>query len=364
MSESARPSTGQLDHTPEAAADSGAPDGATQGREALRSDQAATPGRAQRVVGALRSVPPIWAVLAVLLLLIVIRSPVFLDPPVLLAFLRRAAPLMVLAAGQLFVIVSGEFDLSVGALVTTVVVVAANLSDGDPAATWPVIALLFALGLAVGLVNGLVTTLLRVPSFITTLGMMLVLNGAVFYWSGGAPKGNLAENFRQFGRGGVEGFLGLPELPWPVLILLVLATGGGLLLHRTGYGHQVFAAGGNERAAALSGVAVGRVRTVGFVLSAVSAVVAGILLGGFAGVSSQVGEGYELQAIAAVVLGGAVLGGGRGSMGAALAGALSMEALFTLLNLFGLPSPLRNSIQGLIIIGAAAYAVYRLRRSR
>jgi ribose transport system permease protein len=99
------------------------------------------------------------------------------------------------------------------------------------------------------------------------------------------------------------------------------------------------------------------------VLSGISAVIAGILVGGFAGISQDAGAGYEFQAISAVVLGGAVLGGGRGSMVAAMAGALALEALFTLLKLLGLPKPLRDAVQGLIIIGAVAYAAYRLRRA-
>ena len=99
--------------------------------------------------------------LIVLLVWITIVNPNFLEPPVFLAFLKRAAPLVILAAGQYFVIVSGEFDLSVGSLVTVVVVVAARLIDGDPGNTWPVIALLLAIGAAVGVVNGLITTRLR-----------------------------------------------------------------------------------------------------------------------------------------------------------------------------------------------------------
>jgi ribose transport system permease protein len=329
---------------------------------AAGADQAEA-GRAA-LLRRLRGVPPIWLVLVALLALIVARQPSFTDPPVLLAFLKRSAPLMILAAGQLFVIVAGEFDLSVGSLITAVVVVAAQLSNGDPANTWWVIALLFGLGAVVGLVNGLVTTRLRVPSFIATLGMLFVLNGAVFLWSGGSPKGSLADNFRRWGRLGFTGIPWIGQLPYSVVILAVVGTGAVLLLHRTRFGQQVFAAGGNQRAAALSGVDVPNVRVAAFLLSATSAVIAGILLGGFSGVSAEVGLGYEFQAIAAVVLGGAALGGGRGSAGAALGGALTLQALFTLLNLLGLPKPLRDTVQGLIIIGAAAFASYRLRRVR
>jgi ribose transport system permease protein len=307
---------------------------------------------------------PIFIVLLGLLVWIAILNPNFTDPSVFLAFLKRAAPLMILAAGQLFVIVSGEFDLSVGSLITAVVVAAAGLTEGDPDRTWWVVAALFGLGILVGLINGIVTTRFHVPSFITTLGMLLILQGAVLYWSGGAPRGSLPDNFRVFGRRGIEDVPVIEQLPYSVIVLVVVGIAAVLLLHRTTFGKQLFAAGGNPRAAALSGVDVPLVRTLAFVLSGISAVIAGILVGGFAGISQEAGAGYEFQAISAVVLGGAALGGGRGSMVAAMAGALALEALFTLLNLLGLPKPLRDAVQGLIIIGAVAYAAYRLRRAR
>jgi ribose transport system permease protein len=328
-----------------------------------RFEQELTVSWQERVWRGVRGTAPIFVVLLGLLVWIAILNPNFTEPPVFLAFLKRAAPLMILAAGQLFVIVSGEFDLSVGSLVTAVVVAADGLTEGVPDRTWWVVIALFGLGILVGLVNGVVTTRLYVPSFITTLGMLLILQGAVLYWSGGAPKGSLPENFRVFGRRGIEDLPVIEQLPYSVIILVVVGVAAVLLLHRTTFGKQLFAAGGNPRAAALSGVDVPLVRTLAFVLSGISAVIAGILVGGFAGISQDAGAGYEFQAISAVVLGGAVLGGGRGSMVAAMAGALALEALFTLLNLLGLPKPLRDAVQGLIIIGAVAYAAYRLRRA-
>jgi ribose transport system permease protein len=329
-----------------------------------RFEQELTISSRERFWRAVRGTAPIFVVLLALLVWIAILNPNFTQPSVFLAFLKRAAPLTILAAGQLFVIVSGEIDLSVGSLVTAVVVAAAGLTEGDPDRTWWVVAALFGLGLLVGLVNGIVTTRLHVPSFITTLGMLLILQGAVLYWSGGAPRGSLPDNFRIFGRRGIEDVPLIEQLPYSVIILVVVGIAAVLLLHRTTFGKQLFAAGGNPRAAALSGVDVPLVRTLAFVLSGISAVIAGVLVGGFAGISQDAGSGYEFQAISAVVLGGAVLGGGRGSMVAAMAGAVALEALFTLLNLLGLPKPLRDAVQGLIIIGAVAYAAYRLRRAR
>lgn len=320
------------------------------------------PGR--RIGRALLGAAPIFVVLAVILVWIVIENPNFTNPPVFLLFLRRAAPLMILAAGQLFVILSGEFDLSVGAIITTVVIVAARLISGDPDRTWPIIALLLAGGVVIGLTNGLITTWLGVPSFITTLGMLLILNGMTSWWIGGTPRGSLPDNFRQWGRTGIDDVPGLGQLPYSVIILVAVGALATWLLHGTSFGKQVYATGGNSRAAYLSGVNVRRVRTLAFVISAVSAVIAGILLGGISNVSPGIGEGYEFQAISAVVLGGAVLGGGRGAMIPAIAGALTLEALFTLLNFLGLPQPFRYTVQGLIIIIAVGIAAFRARKSR
>lgn len=319
--------------------------------------------RGERMRKALIGTAPIFVVLLALLVWITIVNPSFVEPPVFLAFLKRAAPLVILAAGQYFVIVAGEFDLSVGSLVTVVVVVAARLIDGNPDNTWPVIALLLAIGIVVGLVNGLITTRLRVPSFITTLGMLLILAGAVFLWTNGAPRGALSENFREIGRLGIEDFPVLEQLPWSVIIMLVLGA-GAIVLMRAGWGRRLMAVGDNEQAARLSGVRVENMRTVAFILSGLSAAIAGILLGGFAGVSAQVGEGLEFEAITAVVLGGVALGGGRGTVLAAMAGALTLEALFTLLNLRGVSGALEDTVQGVIIIAAVAFASYRLRGSR
>ncbi len=319
--------------------------------------------RSRRFVTGLLSTGTIFLLLFVLLAWIAYLNPNFLEPGPFLAYLKRAAPLVILAAGAYFVLVSGGFDLSVGSLVTVVVVVAARLIEGEPSRTWPVILLLLAIGAAVGLFNGVVSTILRVPSFITTLGMLLILEGAVFLWTGGAPRGALSDNFRAIGREGIEGIPLVEQLPWSVLLLFAIGA-AAVFLMRSDFGRQLIATGDNDQAAKLSGVRVDRVRILAFVLSGVLAAVAGILLGGFAGVSAQVGQGLEFDAITAAVLGGVVLGGGRGSVVADMAGALTLEALFTLLNLQGISGALEDTVQGVIIIGAVAFAAYRLRGAR
>ncbi|MET8202744.1 ABC transporter permease [Micromonospora taraxaci] len=301
---------------------------------------------------------PILVILGVLLVLVGIRQPDFLAPPSLMSFLGRSAPIILLAAGQYFVIVSGEFDLSVGSLVTAQVVVAARLIDGDPSRTWPVVLLLLAFGAFVGLVNGLVTTLLRVPSFITTLGMFLILFGAVYLWSDGAPKGALSEEFRRFGRRAFEDVPLLGRVPYALLVLLFLAV-VAVLLMRSDFGRTLVAVGDNPRTAELSGVRVWRTRTLAFILSGLAAAVAAILLGGYSGVSFQAGAGLEFGAITAVVLGGVALGGGRGAVVGAMLGALTLELLFALMNFYGVSGALRSAVQGGIILLAVAVSATR-----
>jgi ribose transport system permease protein len=317
-----------------------------------------------RFVAGLRSIPPIYIIVIILLIAIGTQNPAFLEPAGFLNLLRRSAPLMILAAGQLFVIVTGGFDLSVGSIMSLTVIGAALLINNDPANTWWVILVLLGIGVTVGLLNGLIVSYLNVPSLIVTLGMLLTLRGAGLYWTGGAPRGYLTDNFRIFGRGWIEPFPLVDRLPYAVAVLIIVSGIAIYIFHRTNLGRQLLAIGDNARAARLAGVPVERMRIVAFIISAVMAVIAGILQGGFGGVNPEAGRGFELQAIAATVLGGAVLLGGRGSVATAIAGALALEALFTLLNLLGLPKPLRDAVQGFIIIGAVAYAAYRSGRSR
>lgn len=310
-----------------------------------------------------KRINPVFIVLACLILAIMILSPYFMQPAGYMNFLKRAAPIAILAVGQLFVINSGGFDLSAGALVTLTVIGSSILLDGDPSATWWVIGVMFAIGTVVGCVNGLVVSYLKVPSIIATLGMMISLSGIALTWSGGAPRGYLPDNFRFFGRFLIKDLPLIKILPIALIVMIVVCAALWYLMHRTNYGKQLVAMGDNPYSARLAGVPLVRTRVIAFVISALSAVLAGILLGGFAGVSTDVGVGLELQAITAAVIGGAQLLGGRGTVGATVAGALVLQAIFTLLNILGLPKPIRDVVQGLILISAVAVASYRRRKS-
>ncbi|MBN9345106.1 MAG: ABC transporter permease [Devosia sp.] len=319
-----------------------------------------TPGSARR---RLLQINPVYVLLVALLVAIVLLNPAFMEPQGYMNYLKRAAALAILSGGALYVIVAGGFDLSVGAMMTLTVIGSSMLASNDPNSTYWIIPLMLGIGALVGLINGLVVSYLRVPSLIATLGMMITLTGVAFVWSGGAPRGYLPDTFRFFGRFNITGVPLVNIFPVAIICLVVF----GLILwwgmHRTNLGRMIHAIGDNQRAARLAGVPVERVRITAFIVSSMSAVVAGVILGGRAGVSVDIGSGYELQAITAAVLGGAQLLGGRGSVPAAMAGALALEAIFTLLNLLGLPQPVRQVVQGLILIGAVALAMYRRKRT-
>ncbi|AOP51788.1 ABC transporter permease [Brevibacterium aurantiacum] len=303
--------------------------------------------------------------LIVILIAIVVLNSSFAEPGALMRFIQRVSPVAIVAIGQYFVIVSGEFDLSMGAVVTAQVMTAGHLIGEDDSKTVPVLIIMLVIGVVVGIVNGLATTLLKVPSFIVTLGTMLVIHGAVMWWTGGAATGNPAESFRQLGRGGIEGIPVLGLLPYAVLILIA-AIVFAVWISRRPFGRTVVAIGDNAQAVSFAGANVWRTKTLAFVLSSLAATVAGVLLAGYAGVHPSVGQGYEFTAITAVVLGGVVLGGGRGTVIGALIGAFTLESLFTLLNFTSVPATMRDAIQGAIIIAAVAYSgvVFAKKRKR
>jgi len=316
-----------------------------------------------RAVSLARHVNIAVVVFIVLYACVGVLQPSYLEPTGFMNFLRRSAPLAILASGQLFVLVSGGFDLSMGALVTLTVIGGSMLADNDPDNTWWTIGVLYLIGLGVGAANGLIVSLFKVPSIIATLGMLLCVDGAAMMWSGGSPRGYLPDNFRAFGRLVLHDVPVIGTFPIAVAVLIVAVALAYWALHVTVFGKRIFAVGDNPRAAELAGIGASVTRIAAFVISAISAVTGGIMLGGFGGVSVGVGQGLALQAIAACVIGGVQLMGGRGSVVGAVAGALSLFALFTLLNLVGLPQPLKDTAQGLILISAVASGSYRLRRA-
>ncbi|MBK8136783.1 MAG: ABC transporter permease [Chloroflexi bacterium] len=310
----------------------------------------------QRVRPYFTRLPVIYWVMALLLVFIYIRTPNFFTPNSLIAFIRNAAPLIVIAIGQMFVLVSGEIDLSVGSLITVAAALAAKVIDSDNANIPSAVLIIVLVTLAVALTNGIVTTFFKVPSFVTTLAMLLIAQGIISIVTGGAAGGGLTPEFRALGRGNV----GDTNIPIALIVTLLIYGLAVIIMQFTTLGRNIYAVGSNPAAAALSGVRVGGVKIMAFILCSCCAAMSAVLLVGFSGMSSlQVGSGKEFQAISAAVLGGVALTGGRGGVTGAVAGALTLELLFRFLNLLSLPLPYRLTVQGLIILGAVAASGYR-----
>jgi len=312
----------------------------------------------------LKKIPAVYPIFIVIFLTLGFLSSSYQTFPGIMGFLRRTSPLAILAIGEMVVLASGGFDLSIGAIVTMVVLGSSLVLNNDPTMAGPAIALMLGLGVLIGLVNGLVVSFLKIPSFIATLGMMLLVRGGALYWVGGAPRGYLTDNWRNLGRGYFENVPIVGRFPYALAILLVLAIISYFVFHRSNYGKQVLAIGDNVRASQLSGVRVKWIRVLTFVISSVFAVIGGIMIGGFGGVNVTIGEGLEMQTIAACVVGGTLLLGGKGSVPNVIIGAFTMEAIFNLLNLLGLPKPYKDAVQGIIIIAAVAYVVLSARKKK
>jgi len=270
---------------------------------------------------------------------IVVAQPNYLEPGLAMNFLRRAAPLVVLAIGALYVIVVGGFDLSVGSTVTLVVLAASILINGDPSRTWPVILLLYAVGFAIGLANGLIVAFLKVPSIIATLGMMLILKGLSLVISGTKPiYFNGTPSFPMISTSSLIGAI-IPGVPIPngVLILFLVAGATSYILGRTVLGRYCFALGSNEEAVRLSGVNTDGWKMAIYALTGAICGIAGLLIASrLNSAQPALGQGYELDAIAAVVIGGTSLSGGAGSYTGTALGAIALillQSVLTTLNL-------------------------------
>ncbi len=284
--------------------------------------------------------------LLLLCLLWTLLSPYFLSVSNLLNVLEQTAINAVIAVGMTFVIVSGGIDLSVGSIVAfSGVLLASALQSGLPLPVAIVVGLLA--GAACGLVNGALVTVGRLPPFIATLGMMSVARGAALVFTSGRPVSGFEADFRVLATSRVLG------IPAPVLAAAAVYGVAHLLLTRTRFGRYVYAIGGNEEATRLSGVAVRFHKTMVYVLSGVMSALAAVLLTARLNSAQPIaGIMYELDAIAATVIGGTSLLGGSGSLGGTLVGALIMGVLRNGLNLLGMSSFLQQIVIGVVIIVA------------
>jgi ribose transport system permease protein len=303
--------------------------------------------------------------LIAILILSTLFSPVrdgrniFLDPNNLLNIVRFASENGIIAIGMTLVILIGGIDLSVGAVMALCAVGAASFMMRAGLGTLPTIALVLSIGALAGMINGLVTTRFNIQSFIVTLAMLSIARGLASLWAGGyaiplafgMEAGLAPQSFKTLFAGTIT--IGNINIPVQIFYFLGVGLLASMALKRTAFGRHVYAVGGNETASRLSGVNVNRVKTIVFTVSGLLAGLAALLHVALVNQGSHIdGSGYELNAIAAVVIGGTSLAGGVGTVVGSMVGAVILSILDNILGLRNVPSEYQMILKGVLIVGA------------
>lgn len=266
----------------------------------------------------------------------------------LMVILQQTVVLAVVAYGMTFVIVSGSIDLSVGSIVALTGVVTAAMAEGNNQFVAIIVAL--AVGLAAGLINGVVFAYGKIPSFIVTLGMLQVGRGLTLVISDGAARPMPFE--------GVLGSLGL--MPWILVVGIIITIVIAIVFQFTVFGRRVRAIGGNERVATLAGVPSRRIKVAVFAFAGLMAGIGGIILASRLGTGSPTaGTGFELDVIAAVVIGGTPLTGGIGRISGTLVGAVIISMLSNGLVLMGVGDAMQQIVKGIVLAAAVFVSLER-----
>lgn len=271
--------------------------------------------------------------------------------------LISAAPFALVALGQTFVILTGGIDLSVGSVIAVSAMTAASLAVAFPDSLWLWVTAGIAVGLLLGLINGLIIAYLNVVPFVATLGMLTAASGIAYVIGDGAPINGLPQDYGKIANTTVFG------IRIPVLIMIVGFIVAHFVLKKTSFGLRIYAVGGNRTAAELAGVRTRGILTSVYVISGGLAGLSGVVL------SSRVisgppnlGVGYELDAIAAVVIGGASLLGGRGTVWGTMLGLLLIQTLNNGLDILIVPAYWQSVISGVLIVTAVAVDVWATKR--
>lgn len=297
------------------------------------------------IVGIVKNNVGILSVLVLLCVIVSIATSKFLKPNNLISVLRQISINAYIALGMTLIIILGHIDLSVGAIVAMsgTLTVGFIVTQGLPI---PVAILLgILLGMAAGMISGMIVTYFRVPAFIITMAMMNVCSGVAYVYSGGQATRINDDFFSAIG----TGYL-FNTIPLPVVYMIILIIVISFLLGKTKFGTYIYAIGGNREAARLSGVPIKKVEIAVFTISGVLSAFAGLVLCSrmYSGQPS-VGSGYELDAIAACVLGGTSMSGGKGRISGTIFGAMVIGVISNGLNLIGVSSYWQLIVKGLII---------------
>lgn len=301
-------------------------------------------------------------------------APGFLNPANLIAMAKHSAIWAILAVGMTYVIVGGGIDLSVGSIAGLCGMLAGGLiTQGLRFEIFDIviyfntlfmIVIVLGIGVLLGAANGLMVTRLHVAPFIATLGMLYMARGFAMLRSGGQTFPNLVGNPELGTTGfpilGAQTILSVPLVVW---LAAILSIGAAYVFRKTPMGRYVYAVGGNEDAAVLSGIRINRVKMMTYMLSGFTAALTGLVLASQLVASHPAtGETYELTTIAAVVLGGTSLNGGRGSIGGSIIGALIIGVLNDGLIMVGVSSFWQTVIKGMVVVLAVVIDQYQLQK--
>ncbi len=303
--------------------------------------------------------PESWAALGLLVLCVVLSfvSDRFLDWENFRNVGRQISINAIIATGMTFVIIIGGIDLSVGAVMALAMTVSASIVLAGGSLLLAMAAAL-GTGAAFGLFNGLLIARLRLPAIIVTLATMEIPRGLALLATGGYPQTGLPESYGALGRGSIAG------MQAPTLVMIVVVIAGTLLLRYHVVGRYFYAIGGNPTAARFSGIPVARCQILAYTLSGLTAALAGLVLSSrLMSGQPNAGIGYELDAIAAVVLGGAAITGGRGSVLGTLIGALTLGVINNGLNLLNVSPYLQMVMKGVVLLTAISLGLSRRNRS-
>lgn len=287
-------------------------------------------------------------VLAFLIVVVALalREPSFLSANNLTNVLRQTSPILIMAVGMTFVILTAGIDLSVGSLLALTGVVGASLEQrGLPLSL--VIAGALALGAGVGTLNGVVITLGKVTPFVVTLGTMSIARGLAHIYTDGQPISGFGDRFRFLGSGELAG------VPMPIVLSVGTVLLAAVILRHTTLGRYTYAIGGNEEAVRLSGISVVFYKTAAYAVCGLTAALGAMVLTSRLNAAESIaGTGYELDVIAAVVIGGTSLMGGRGGVWGTLIGALLIGTINNGMNLLMISSYYQLVVKGVIIVAA------------
>lgn len=288
----------------------------------------------------------IYIAFAILFVILSITSESFLTTTNIINILRQVSIIGIVAIGMSFVIITGGIDLSVGSIMALSAVVAASFAKADSSYSILIPMIVgVTVGLACGLINGVLVAKWKVAPFIATLGMMTAARGLAMVYTDGRPVIGLSSSFNNIGSGYILGF------PIPVVAFLVIVLIGIFILNFTVFGRHVFATGGNEQSAKLSGIHISTVKIGVYAISGLLAGIGGMILSSRIMSGSPVlGQGYELDAIAAVVIGGTSLFGGVGSLLGTLVGVLIIGVMNNGLDLLNVSSYYQQILKGAIIV--------------